>query len=664
METIDGTGDARADVVEVEKPENRALKQNNNGLIVNEVSILVSAEQGKGVNTAGDMIGAASASMGIYVFQNIEYHSNIMGKNSYYRIILSESPVHSHHDLNDVAILLGGDAMTHVLDKVRTGGAVLYNTENVKPHFEPKEKVQKAIDKINSDEILSFGIPATGLIKKLSNASSIKPTVLAKMTNTLILGAMYAVLRTDIAFVNHVIELSFKKKPKLIPLNQEAAKIGFDYVLDNFDQKFDTKLSDISDKVDKNDHRLLIKGTSAIALGAINAGMQFYCYYPITPASDTGDLLDHWKEKANIIVEQAEDELCAINSAIGAGRTGVRSMTGTSGPGFDLKSEALGMAIMNEDPVVILLAQRPGPSTGLPTRGDQSDLVLSLYAGHGGGERIVLMAGDVSDTFYMVQDAFNLADKFQMPVIFLTDKSIMNSMEILPPFDLDKIPIDRGQILTQEYFNTNHKGNGTYDRYKLTDTGISPRSLPGIAGGEYNSSTDEHTEHGIITDDPENRINFMEKRLRKMKEVAKHVPEEDRIALYGDKDADVSLIAWGSTKGPILDGMRMLRDSGIKVRFLQVKYASPFPSNLVKDFIKNAKLSILIEENRLSVQLDNGTFGQRGQMELVIRSLTGMSVDKRILKLNTRSFSMEEIHDYVKQLLTDNSLDTVFGDRI
>ena len=639
-------------------------KVSGDEFIVNEISFLVSAEQGKGVNTAGDIFGSAAASMGLYVFQNIEYHSNIMGRNSYTRIVISEQPIHSHYDLNDIAVLLGGDAMTHVLDKVRPGGAVLYNTENTTKHFESERMVEEAIDKIKNGDIQAYGIPASTLIRNLSDSSHIKPALLAKMTNTAILGATYAVLGANFDMVHKVIETTFKKKPKVIPLNKEAAKLGFDYIRNNFDQKFNMRIQDISGDVDKNEHRLLMRGTNSIALGAINAGMQFYIYYPITPASDTGDLLDHWKEKAKIMVEQAEDEIAAINGAIGAGRTGVRAMTGTSGPGFDLKTEAIGMAIMTEDPVVIMLAQRPGPSTGLPTRGDQSDLLLALYACHGGAERIVLIPGDVPEAFYMVQDAFNLADKYQMPVIFLTDKHLMNSTETIAPYDLDRIPIDRGSILTYKDFNSNGSKNRDYKRYEITDNGISPRSLPGIPGGEYNSTTDEHTEYGIITDDADNRIQFNEKRFKKMQEMALRLPEKDRVAVFGDLDADISLIGWGSTKGPILDSMRCMKKKGYKIQFLQIKYASPFPSKFVKNYIEKAELTIIIEENRMSVALDDGTYGKRGQMEQYIRSMTGMSIDKRILKENTRPFSKDEICDCMMKIISEKNLDTIFGGRV
>ncbi|MCP4725655.1 MAG: hypothetical protein GY863_11495, partial [bacterium] len=416
-------------------------KDNGKDVVVNEISLLVSAEQGKGVNTAGDLITSACAHMGLYVFQNIEYHSNIVGKNSYTRLLISENPVCSHHDRSDIAILLGADAMVHVLDKIKKGGAVIYNTEDVKSHFVSQEGTDAAVKKIQSREISSYGIPAGTLIRTISNANEIKPAVLSKMVNIMLVGATYAVLGAEIDMVYKSIEYFFSNKPKLIPSNKEAAKLGFDYIKDNFSAPFPLKLVDISDKVDPDEHRLVLKGTDAIALGAINAGMLFYVYYPITPVSDAGDLLDALKYKANILVEQAEDEIAAMSSAVGAGRAGVRAMCGTSGPGFDLKTEALGMAIMNEDPVVILLAQRPGPSTGLPTRGDQSDLLLSLFSSHGGAERIVMMPGDVEDIFYMSQEAFNHADVYQMPVIFVTDKHLMNSAETVAPFDLDRIPI-------------------------------------------------------------------------------------------------------------------------------------------------------------------------------------------------------------------------------
>ncbi len=647
--------------IEIDKSTAEDIFKEAENVVVNDLRILISAEQGKGVNTAGDMIGTACANMGLYVYQNIEYHSNIIGKNSYLRLVVTEKPMHSHYDESDVAVLLGADAMVHVIDKVRDGGAVIYNTEDTKKHFEVQGKIDIAFDKIKSRNITAFGIPAGTMIKQISNAKEVKPAVLSKMINTMLVGATYAALGADVSMVDKVIEYYFRNKPKVIPLNKEAAKIGFDYIKDNFKQRFPMSLADISGKMQKDEHRLVMKGTDAVALGAINAGMQFYIYYPITPASDAGDLLDSLKEDAQIIVEQVEDEIAAMNGAIGAGRTGVRAMTGTSGPGFDLKTEALGMAVMNEDPVVILLAQRPGPSTGLPTRGDQSDLFLSLFAGHGGAERIVVIPGDVEDIFYMIQDAFNHADVYQMPVIFLTDKHLMNSTETIEPFDLDRIPINRGQILSQKDFDEG--SNGEYKRYKFTDTGISPRSVPGIAGGEFNSSTDEHTEFGIITDDPENRLKFNEKRFLKIAQATKDIPEEKRVAVYGDKDADVTLVGWGGTKGPIIDGMYKLQEEGVKVNYLQIKYGSPFPAKYVKEFLQDSKMPIIIEENRLSIPTEDGTVQKRGQMEFLIKMMTGFTFKKRILKENTRPFSVGEIKDYIKKHMEEKSVESIFGDR-
>ncbi len=637
-------------------------KNTGKDVIVNEISLLVSAEQGKGVNTAGDLIASACAHMGLYVFQNIEYHSNIVGKNSYTRLLLSENPVCSHHDKSDVAILLGADAMVHALDKVKAGGAVIYNTEDTKKHFVPQVEADAALEKIESKDIISYGIPAGTLIRKISNAKEIKPAVLSKMVNIMLVGATYAVLGAEIEMVYKAIDYFFSKKPKLIPSNKEAAKLGFDYIKDNFSSPFPLKIKDITEKIRKDDHRLVMKGTDAMALGAINAGMLFYVYYPITPASDTGDLLDALKYKANILVEQAEDEIAAMSSAVGAGRAGVRAMCGTSGPGFDLKTEALGMAIMNEDPVVILLAQRPGPSTGLPTRGDQSDLLLSLFSSHGGAERIVMMPGDVEEIFYMSQEAFNHADVYQMPVVFVTDKHLMNSAETVAPFDLNRIPIERGQILTQEDFDSGKISD--YKRYEFTENGISPRSLPGIEGGQYNSSTDEHTEYGIITDDADNRVAFNNKRFKKLEQADKDISTDNRVEVYGDDGADISVVAWGGTKGPILDGMKLMQKEGYSVNFIQIKYASPFPAKTVREFLDKADRAVIIEENRMSLVSEDGTFVKRGQMETLIRMQTGYTFKRRILKENARPFSMEEIRDYLWQFISDDDLESINGDRV
>jgi 2-oxoglutarate ferredoxin oxidoreductase subunit alpha len=339
--------------------------------------------------------------------------------------------------------------------------------------------------------------------------------------------------------------------------------------------------------------------------------------------------------KGSMVVVQTEDEIAAITMAIGGALTGARSSTSTSGPGFSLMAEGMGWAGMNEVPVVVTLYQRGGPSTGLPTRHEQGDLKFALHAGHGDFPRIVIASGDLEEAFYDVTTAFNFAEKYQVPVIHIVDKAMANSDLSYQMFDPSRSKIERGSLLTGKIGNIE---DGEYPRFKLTANGISPRPAIGTEGGIYWNTGDEHDEKGHISEDPENRVKNMDKRMGKLDLAAQEIPLEEKVHFFGPKDAPITIVSWGSTKGAILDAMDALQEDGISVNFLQIRLISPFPTEYVKEILFRAKKVVNIEMN------------YTGQLGGVIREMTCFPIEQYVVKYNGRPMSQEEIYDSVKQI--------------
>jgi 2-oxoglutarate ferredoxin oxidoreductase subunit alpha len=374
------------------------------------------------------------------------------------------------------------------------------------------------------------------------------------------------------------------------------------------------------------------------------AGCRFQTYYPITPASDDSefleaneilDLYDSGKKGSTVVI-QTEDEIAALTMAIGSALTGVRTATATSGPGFSLMAEALGWAGMNEVPVLISLYQRTGPSTGLPTRHEQGDLNFAINAGHGEFPRIVLASGDIEESFYDTIKAFNFADRYQMPVIHMLDKAISNSLTTCKNFNVNKIAIDRGLRLKQ--ITEEDKGAaGNYLRFKLSNNPISPMVVLGTKDAIFWNSGDEHTEEGHITEDPEIRVQMMDKRMTKLDVALKEIPDEDKAVAYGS--GDIVIISWGSTKGAILDAIDKLAAEGTRVKYIQVRLMHPFPSELVKSMLKDAKTVINIEMN------------YTGQLGSLMRQHTGLEANYQIVKYNGRQMSLDEVYNSVKRII-------------
>ena len=329
------------------------------------------------------------------------------------------------------------------------------------------------------------------------------------------------------------------------------------------------------------------------------------------------------------MVVQTEDEISAIGMVVGAALTGTRSATSTSGPGFSLMAEMLGWAGINEVPIVVTLYQRSGPSTGLPTRHGQDDLQFAIHAGHGDFPRIVYASGDTEEGFYDTAKFFNFAEKFQMPVIHMMDKFIASTVSTVPRFDTNKITIERGKLL--------QKVEPNYKRFAPSDDGISPRSRLGLEDGIFWNTGDESDEYGHISEDPVNRVNMMDKRAHKLEVALQTISQEDQAVSYGT--SDFCIVSWGSTKGPILDAIDMLKKENYNVGFVQIKLLNPFPTERVMSLLKGTKTIINIEANH------------SGQLGSLLNEHLDQKVDYQILKYTGRPMTCTEIHDSVKKIL-------------
>jgi 2-oxoglutarate ferredoxin oxidoreductase subunit alpha len=440
--------------------------------------------------------------------------------------------------------------------------------------------------------------------------------------------------------LEEVVREQFKKKgDAVVAENVGVARAGYDYAAAHF-RPFPNPLP-------KTENRYaILSGNIAMAMGGAAAGVKFYCAYPMSPS--TGVL--HWMaahaRKAGIMVRQVEDEIGVINMAIGAAHSGVRAMCATSGGGFALMSEGLGMSAMIETPVVVINCQRAGPSTGVPTKTEQGDLWQMLGAAFGDYPRVIAAPLDIGDCFKLIPEIFNIADRFQCPGLVLCDLLLSEGRLSVDPKDIDFSPaIDRGELITSANGTPSASPmNGDYRRYKITDTGISPRAVPGVAGHVHTVATDEHQEDGVLISDeftnPIKRRAMMEKRMRKMAGIEAAVPPP---ALSGPRNADVTLIGWGSTKGVIEEACELLSDQGISANQLQIRWLVPLHGESILEILKASRYTIVVENN------------YSGQFARYLRSETSFVPNGHIRKYDGEPFMPHHIVDAVKEQLAGNT---------
>ncbi|NOZ06809.1 MAG: 2-oxoacid:acceptor oxidoreductase subunit alpha [Chloroflexi bacterium] len=603
-------------------------------MVANQVSWMVGGPQGSGINAAAEILAKACSRGGLAVFSNIEYHSNIIGKHSFYRVRAGDGEIRSHVDevhllvALDKETLLGKKADPQVhhighLHQVVPQGGVIYDAA-----------LDMGTEEFGRGDLRLFPLPFLDLIEAGLRAGGKEGsgTQYQIMKNTVLLGATVALLDYDLGMVTTIIGESFTgRKAHLAHLNVEVARVAYAYVKEHFPAGIDFHLRAKADPP----KQILIRGVVAAAIGKLKAGCGFQSYYPITPATDESFYLEARQADYDITVFQCEDEISSINMAVGAAYAGARSATSTSGPGLALMGEGLGFASITETAgPVVCLYQRGGPSTGLPTRTEQGDLHFALHPAHGEFEHIVVAPGDAVECFYATFEAFNWADRYQMPVIVLQDKFVANSYRTAPWFDTSGLTIDRGARFDPQ----TDAGGEAYRRYRFTASGVSPRSRPGQPGGMYRGTSDEHDPFGHIHEGIENRMSMVHKRRRKLALAAQEIPDEMKFQLHGPPVADVTLVSWGSPKGAILDAMAELSRHR-SVNFLQVRLMRPFPVDAVARILREAKRSIAIE----------GNFS--GQLTNLIREQTGVTVPQRIVRFDGRPFSQGDIVESVEKAL-------------
>ena len=571
-----------------------------------DISVMIAGEAGDGIRQAGLLFSRACARGGFHTFSMFDYRSLIRGGHNSHLVRVCDREVYSHRRTIDILLSFNLDSIKRHAPKLSPISGLIYDSDSVK---EPPDLSSRA---------LMIPIPLRSMVKEKG-----APLI---TRNSAGLGAIFALLGYDLNLFLSVIEDQFKARPEIARLNKDLAQEGYYYVVKNFDEKFTLKLKPISKK-----QRYVLTGNDAIALGALKAGMKFFVAYPITPASPILHLLASLQREAEIVVLQAESELAAINMTIGAAYAGVRAMTATSGAGFSLMVEGLGLAGMSETPVVVILAQRQGPSTGLATYTAQADLRFVIHASQGEFPRVVVAPGDVEEAYYRTIEAFNLAEKFQIPAIILTDKHLSESYKSIDGLS-EEVRIDRGQLILDKF-------EGEYKRYLITETGISPRAIPGIKGLVVKQDGSEHNERGFATADATNAKMMQDKRMRKMKYLREEISRLNPIKSYGKKNADLTIIGWGSTKGAILESLLLLKDRGIDANFVQVIYLWPFPDLEVRNAIKEAKKLFLVENNKTA------------QLGSLLKEFLCLEPDETILKYDGRPFTPEEIAEQIEEAI-------------
>ncbi|MFQ5894829.1 MAG: 2-oxoacid:acceptor oxidoreductase subunit alpha, partial [Nitrospinota bacterium] len=462
--------------------------------------------------------------------------------------------------------------------------------------------------------------------------------LLPVMQNTVALGALLHLIGFDIEVTAGLVAETFKHKgAEVIGQNVKVLRAGYDYAVKElkplgYQWTFSRK------------RRPIVTGNLTMALGAVAAGCKFYSAYPMSPASFVLHWMASHSEKCGVVVKQAEDEIAVVNLAIGAGHAGVRAMCATSGGGFALMTEAIGMAGMIEAPVVIVNVQRGGPSTGLPTKTEQGDLNQVMGASQGDYPRVVMAPRDATDCYYAAVEAFNLAEKFQLPVILISDLLLAEHRSSVDPEALTpEVPIERGEMLTEPPASAGPDG---YRRYALTPSGISPRALPGTRGMVHVSPTDEHDEQGVLISDehtnPAIRRKMHEKRMRKMVRVLAQLPPP---ALEGPPEADVTLIGWGSTWGAIHEAVGQLAEAGIRANHLHFKYLHPFHAREAKEILRACRRTVVVENNF------------SGQFARHLRAETGISADHLLAKYDGEPFEPAYITRRVQAIVKGRPYD-------
>lgn len=551
-------------------------------------NVLIGGAAGQGMDTVANLFNKVLQRSGYYVYTTSDYRSRVRGGHNFFQIRFSDKEISSPRRGLDVIFALNEETLERHLDRLNEGG-VSFCDEGIKG-FEGTKKynlVNKA--------------------KELGNP---------KMISTIGLGMLLGKLKIDVKVGEEVVRETFKEG--LIEGNIKALDYGYSITK--------TEVNPIEAR-----ESILINGNQAVGLGAAAAGCKFYSAYPMTPSSGVLGFLSSVSDELEIVVDQCEDEVAALNMALGASFAGVRAMTGSSGAGMALMSEAFSLAGIIETPVVIIDVQRPGPATGLPTDTEQADLRFLIHNGHGEFPRKVIALRSAEDAFYQTARAFNLADKYQIPVILMSDKELADTKISTTPFDFSKIEINRYLA------NPNDYEPGTYNRYEITESGVSPRLIPTRANGNMVMvDSDEHDEFGRTSEDAQNRIAQVDKRHRKFEGI---IADEEEPWEIGVDDFDTLVVCWGSTYGVVKESIDLLNEKGHKIKGLVFGDVFPLPLKKFKKFHSIAKNYIVVEMNR------------DGQFEGLIRQEALVASDHLITKYDGRPFYLEELVERLEEVL-------------
>jgi 2-oxoglutarate ferredoxin oxidoreductase subunit alpha len=578
-----------------------------------ELIIGIGGAAGDGVASAGNTLALAAARQGLGVYAYNSYQSVIRGGHSWLRLRVSGTKPVNHGDQVDGLIALNQDTLDRHLPELQPGGAAVFNSNRIKSARTPPAGVHLC------------ALP----VSELCPAARELPV----MQNTVAVGAMLRLMGLDFAGLESVLQTTFAKKPKVVAQNVDAARAGYEHAAANF-PTLPRPLTATPQKW------ALVTGNEMLSMAAAMAGCKFYVAYPMSPASGVLHWMAAHAKELGICVRQVEDEISVVNMAIGANHAGVRGMCATSGGGFALMTEALGMAGIFETPLVVINVMRAGPSTGVPTKTEQGDLNQALGASQGDFPRIILAPQSIPDCFATVTLAFHLADHYQCPVIILSDLLISEGNETVDPAVLlGDVTIDRGELITSN--GHHHEGNGApYLRFKNTPSGISPRAIPGVPGHLYVAGTDEHDEDGVLLSDvytdPVRRKKMVDKRVRKMGTVLDNVPPP---LFTGPADAEVTLVGWGSTWGVVGEAVERLNAEGITANHLHVSVLMPFQ---VKD------VSRILGKSRRIVVVENT---QSGQFAKLLRAETGIAANGHVRKYDGEPFEPKHVVAGVKEIL-------------
>jgi 2-oxoglutarate/2-oxoacid ferredoxin oxidoreductase subunit alpha len=575
--------------------------------MMNEVTIRIGGESGEGTISGGDILALAAARWGYHVYTFRTFPAEILGGPCMFQVRISSHPVKSMGDHADVLVCLNKEAYDRNIADLRPGGVLMYDPADFT---------------LETSDCIAYAVPF--------NAIARKEVQLFQTKNMVMLGAITGLFGPPLESIIQVVQSKLSKSRKssatLMEKNLQALDIARKYVTEQI-SKSDPYMLGPAEKAD----RVVLNGNQAVVAGALAAQCRYFAGYPITPASDIMEALAKELPLVGGTFLQAEDEMAALASVLGASYGGLRAMTATSGPGFSLMTELIGLASMAELPVVIVDAQRAGPSTGMPTKMEQSDLSFALNSGHGDTPRMIVAPANVADCYNLMITAFNMAERYQMPVLFLTDQSLTARVESVDSGEFAPAELqDRLRYDTLANSNGYRNGNADHNelvgasapfaRYAYTASGVSPMTAPGSGAPSYVATGLEHDEFGHPDYEPEDHTAMMEKRFRKLDTAAEELPKPER---YGDENATIGIIGWGSTEGTIQEAVDRAREKGYRVASLHPKILSPLPDRTIRDFIRSVQ-KVIVPECNYSGQLANLLGAKYGLQAIRVNKFGGI----------------------------------------